>query len=117
MEVLNEKKEDKQMLMYLHLSQLLFLFTGFGGIIAAIVIWQTKKDEVMDMDEHGKMVVNFQISLMIYGIIAGILMFVLVGLLLFPIIWIGALVLPIMNGIKANDGKPVNYPLTIKFIK
>lgn len=105
------------MLMYLHLSQLLNFLTAIGGFVAAIVLWQTKKDEVAEMDEHGKAVVNFQISILIYSIAASILCVVLIGFILLPIIGLLAFVFPILNGIKAKDGKPINYPLTIKFLK
>ncbi len=105
------------MLMYLHLSQLLNFLTAIGGLVAAIILWQTKKDEVADMDEHGKEVLNFQISILIYSIIASILCVVLIGFILLPIIGLLAFIFPILNGIKAKDGKPTNYPLTIKIIK
>lgn len=111
-------KEDNQMLMWLHLSQLLSLFTGFGGLIAPIIIWQVKKDEIINMDEQGKEVVNFQISLILYAIISGILALVLIGFALLIIVAIIGLILPIINGIKANNGqKDIRYPLTIRFIK
>lgn len=111
-------REDNQMLMWLHLSQLLTFVTGFGGLIAPIIIWQVKKDEIADMDEQGKEVVNFQISLILYAIISVILMILFIGIFLAIVVGIIGLVLPIINGIKANNGqKDIRYPLTIRFIK
>ena len=58
-------REDNQMLVLTHLSQLLDLVTGIGGFIVPLVLWLTQKDKVAGMDMHGKMILNFQISLII----------------------------------------------------
>src|SRR5699024_12152758 len=79
-------KEDRQMLMIMHLSQLLFIVSGIGGIVVPIILWQLKKDEIQHMDAQGKEVVNFQISLFIYYIVAGLLCLLLIGFILLPII-------------------------------
>lgn len=111
-------KEDRQMLMYMHLSQLLFLVSGIGGIVVPIILWQLKKDEIQDMDYQGKEVVNFQISLFIYYAIAGVLAILLIGIPLLFVLGIINIIFPIIYGIKANDGqKEIRYPLTIRFIK
>ncbi len=117
MEVINQKKQDREMLMVMHLSQLLNLVTGFGGIIVPLILWQLKKDEIEQMDEQGKEVVNFQISLFIYLAVGGILTVILIGFLVLAIFAIIGLIFPIINGIKAKDGNPVSYPFTIKFIQ
>ena len=62
-------REDNQMLVMTHLSQLLDLVTGIGGFIVPLILWLTQKDKVAGMDMHGKMIINFQISLFIYSII------------------------------------------------
>mgnify|MGYP001041147899 CR=1 FL=1 len=117
MEIISEKKEDRQMLMVLHLSQLLNFITGLGGIIVPILLWQLKKDEINQMDEQAKEVINFQISFFIYSIIGLVLCLVLVGFLILGIVGLLGIIFPIINGIKANNGEQVSYPFTIKFIK
>jgi uncharacterized protein len=110
-------KESKQMGMFLHLSQLLNLLIPVAGIVAPIVLWQIKKDEIAGLDAHGKMIVNWMISCLIYIAISTVLAFVLVGFIgLFAIAVMG-LVFPIIGGVKANNGELWEYPLTIKFLK
>ncbi len=111
-------KEDRQTLMLTHLSQLLDLVTGFGGFIVPLIIWIMKKDEIYDMDEHGKSIINFQLSMFIYAIIC-IPLILLLGLGILGLIAIGilCLVFPIINAIKANNGERPNYPFSIQFIK
>ena len=62
-------REDKQLLVMTHLSQLLDLVTGVGGFIVPLILWLTQRDKVAGMDMHGRMIINFQISLFIYSII------------------------------------------------
>ncbi len=45
----------------------------FGGLIAPILIWQLKKEQFPDLDQHGKMVVNFIISMLVYSAVAFVL--------------------------------------------
>jgi uncharacterized Tic20 family protein len=112
-----QTQDEKQMGMFLHLSQLLNIILPFGGVIAPIVLWQMKKDQMPALDAHGKMVVNWLISSLIYYVISGVLAIVLIGFLgIFALIIMG-IVFPIIGGIKANNGELWEYPLTIKFLK
>ena len=54
--------EQRQMGMWLHLSQLANVILFPVGIIVPIVLWQTQKDKIPGLDAHGKMVVNWMIS-------------------------------------------------------
>lgn len=60
------KRTDNQLLFITHLSQLLTFITGFGGLIAPLIIWATQKESVDGMDEHGKSIINFQLSIIVY---------------------------------------------------
>ncbi len=111
-------KEDRQTIVLTHLSQLLDLVTGFGGFIVPLVIWVVNKDKIYDMDEHGKAIMNFQLSMFVYAIIC-VPLILLIGLGLLGLILIGfaCLIFPIINAIKANNGEMPNYPLSIEFFK
>ena len=111
-------KEDKQLLVLTHLSQLLDFVTGIGGFIVPLVLWLTKKDEVFDMDRHGKAILNFRISMFIYILIC-IPLILLLGLGIIGIIAIafGYLIFPIIKAIKASNNEAPSYPFSITFIK
>ena len=109
--------EHRQMGMFLHLSQLINLVIPPAGIVVPIVIWQTQKDKMPGLDRHGKMIVNFMLSSLIYFAISFVLMFFIIGI--FGLIALGliGIIFPIIGGIKANNGEFWEYPLTIKFLK
>ena len=119
MEVITKtaKRVDNQLLMITHLSQLLTYVTGFGGLIVPLILWLTQRDKVIGMNQHGKAIVNFQLSLLLFTIISipAILLFGL-GVLMLIFLGIIAFVLPIVNAIKANNGEAPAYFMTIKFI-
>jgi uncharacterized Tic20 family protein len=109
--------DERQMGMFLHLSQLANVILFPVGIVLPIVLWQTQKEKMPALDAHGKMVTNWMISVTIYGIISFLLIFVVVGILLIVIVGLLGIIFPIIGGIKANNGELWEYPLTIKFIK
>lgn len=109
--------DQKQMGMFLHLSQLANFIVPPVGIIAPILLWQLKKDEMPALDAHGKMVTNWIISSLIYGVVSGVLVIFIVGIFLLIALGLLSIIFPIIGGIKANNGEYWEYPLTIKFLK
>ena len=119
MEIINHTtmRRDSQLLVITHLSQLLTYVTGFGGLIVPLIIWLTQRDKVQDMNEHGKAIINFQLSVILFSILS-IPAILLLGLGILALIFIGivAFVLPIVNAIKASNGESPSYFMTVQFI-
>lgn len=110
-------RQDRQLLVITHLSQLIMLITGFGSLILPLILWLTQKEKVYQMDDHGKRIVNFQISLIIYFIICiPMILFFGLGLLGFVVLGIISVIFPIINAIKASNGELPSYPLSFNFI-
>ncbi len=110
-------REDKQLIVLTHLSQLLDFVTGIGGFIVPLIIWLLKRDEITGMDEHGKAILNFRISMFIYVLLCIPLILLLgLGILGLFVLGIFYLVFPISNAIKASNNEPPNYPLSIKIL-
>ncbi|ADY30219.1 MULTISPECIES: DUF4870 domain-containing protein [Cellulophaga] len=125
----NELPEDYSNISLMHYSQLLN-FLGPFGIIVPIIMWSSKKTEVKDMDAHGRAVINFQISVLIYSVVFFVLLLIsmflslfIVGILfLFILFFVGIalallmIITPIMGGMAASEKRLYKYPLSIKFI-
>ncbi|WP_040282127.1 DUF4870 domain-containing protein [Psychroserpens damuponensis] len=109
-------RQDNQLLVITHLSQLLTFITGFGGLIVPLVIWASQKENVYNMDEQGKNIVNFQLSLLVYSIICIPLVFVIVGIFGLLALCLVSFIFPIMNAIRASHGESPKYPLSLNFI-
>ncbi len=119
MEVINQNvlRKDNTLLSITHLTQLLHYVTGFGGFVVPLVIWLTSRRSVEGMDEHGKAVINLQLSLLLY-IIISIPAILLVGLGLLGLFGVAVLgfVLPIVNAVRAANGESPSKFLTIPFL-
>jgi uncharacterized Tic20 family protein len=99
-----------------HASALLGLFFHFlGHIFGPLIVWLIKRGDAAEIDAHGKESLNFQLSMLIYDVIAGLLCFVLIGFPLLVILWIVNTILVIIASIRASEGGFYRYPFTIRF--
>jgi uncharacterized Tic20 family protein len=72
------------------------------------------------VDDHGKESFNFQLSILIYELVASVSIFIGIGCFLLPLIVVahyGAIILGVIGGIKANEGVLYRYPLNLRLIK
>ena len=113
----SNERESRQWSMFLHLSVLTGFIVPLAGLVAPIVIWQMKKDDSPKLDMHGKIVVNWVLSMILYMIVSVVLSFVVIGLPMLLALVVLNIVFPIIGGIKANNGETWRYPLSIRFMK
>ena len=101
-----------------HATALAGFFVPWAGhILGPLIVWLVKRNDSPEIDEHGKESLNFQISMLIYNVIAGVLCLVLIGFAILAILHILNLVLVIIASIQASEGKFYRYPLAIRLIK
>ena len=118
-QTVNEPTPDKDArtwAMLCHLSVFLGFLFPFGNLLAPLVIWLLKKDEYPFVDDQGKEVVNFQISLTIYFIVAILLIFIVVGIPLVIGLVAFAVIITIVAAIRSNEGVKYRYPANIRFL-
>ena len=89
----------------------------FGNIVAPLVLWLIKKDELPFVDDQGKEALNFQISMSIYMLVSAVLCLILIGIPLLIGLGIFDVVVIVIAAVKANQGIAYRYPLCIRFIK
>ncbi|MEM7680387.1 MAG: DUF4870 domain-containing protein [Planctomycetota bacterium] len=111
------EKDTRQWGMFLHLSMLAGFVIPMAGLVAPIVIWQLKKEELPELDAHGKAAVNWILSALIYGVVSAILTLVIIGIFMLMAVGLATVVFSIIAGIKANNGEQWKYPLSIQFLK
>ncbi len=108
---------ENMYLMLMHLSQLAgFLIPGIGFIVP-VLLWIANKDKNPNVNRHGKNIVNFMISYLIYLAIATVLIILLIGLPALAILGILVIVFPIVGAWKAYNNIYWKYPFVIDFIK
>ena len=118
-------RDDQGFLKLMNLSALSFWFIPFGNIIAPLVLWIFKRNEIAGAMDLGKRILNFQItwSIIFYGVIcfggmSGIffkspfMMLTFIALLYF-----GNTVFIFINTQKIIRGDEDVYPLGLKIIQ
>ncbi len=138
-------QNEKTTAALLHLSALAKYLIPFAGIVVPLIIWQTKKHQSEYVDQNGKSVVNFHLSILAYSIVIAIVLgiffigsivnyieiekagghiipidLITVGIITASVlgIWtIAEFILVILGAVRANEGTIYKYPLTINFIK
>ena len=111
------EKEERTWGMLCHLSAFAGFIVPFGGILAPLIIWLIKKDEMPFVNDQGKESINFQITLFVAAIICMILMFVGIGFLLIVALAIFGVIMIIIASIRANEGTYYRYPYALRLIK
>jgi len=85
------------------------------SIVGPLIIWMTAKDKPFAL-EQSKEALNFQITILIGWIASGILSFVGIGPILYPIIGVLNLIFCIIAGMAASKGEHYKYPFAIRLI-
>lgn len=114
--------ELRQWTVITHVSPLIGLVVPVAGNIAApLIIWLIKKPELPGLEPVGKTVLNFQISWSIWMLIASAIGFAascLIVPLLLPLgVAVAWIIFTAMGSMKASNGEPYEYPLTIKILQ
>ncbi|MBX8546091.1 DUF4870 domain-containing protein [Pseudomonas cichorii] len=110
-------REVRQWAMFCHFSAFFGLVFPFGNLLGPLIIWQLKKDADSFLDAQGKEALNFQITVSIASVVSMLLFVVVIGIPLLALVCIGAMVLTVIAGIKANDGRDYRYPFTWRALK
>ncbi len=93
------------------------------AFIGPLVMWLIRRDEHPFLDHHGKEALNFNLSMLLYGVIGIVVSIATLGLglvivvpatVVFFVTWVVA---TIVAAVKANAGEGYRYPLTIRFVK
>ena len=74
------------------------------------------KDRGPFIRAHTATALNFQITMTIAAVVSAVLWIVIVGIFLTIAIGIVVIVFSIIAAVKANQGQPYTYPLSIKFV-
>jgi hypothetical protein len=96
------------------LCHLLGLLTNFLG---PLILWIVKKDDDPFIDDQGKEALNFQITMMIAGIVGSITTVICIGFVILAAAGVCDIVFSIIACIKASEGVAYRYPVCLRLVK
>lgn len=103
--------EEKLWIVLCHLSP--FLGVAF---LLPLIVYLVKKSDPSPVAAHAKEALNFHISFFLYGIVALLLVFILIGIPLLVVLGIMVVIFSIMAAIKGVEGKFFRYPITLRLV-
>jgi uncharacterized Tic20 family protein len=110
-------ESERNWAMLCHLSAFAGFFFPFGGIIGPLVCWLSKRDDSAWVNINGRAALNFQLSILLYIVLAIPLCFIIIGIPIVAILGTLKVVCIIIASIKASKGENFRYPLVIPFIQ
>jgi uncharacterized Tic20 family protein len=104
-------KDEKNLALLAHLTG---IFTSFIG---PLIIWLMKKDTSAYVDDQAKEALNFQITLLIGYLIAGLAVFICIGPIIAVAISIISIIFGILATIAASKGETYRYPFALRLVQ
>jgi uncharacterized Tic20 family protein len=100
-----------------HLSTFAGLVMPFGSIIGPLAVWLTRRHRDPFIDQAGREALNFGISIASYGSVLLVAALLLVGIPLLVVGVVAWVVLASLAAVKASQGQPYRYPLTMRLVR
>jgi uncharacterized Tic20 family protein len=109
---------DRTWAMLAHLSALAGLVVWIAGcVLGPLAVWISRRDQTAFVAEHAREALNFNITVALAAVVCLLLMLVFVGFILGAALFIAWLVLTLIAAIKASEGAPYRYPISLRLIK
>lgn len=104
-------QDDKTLAAVTHASGVL------AGFIMPLIVYLVSKETKPWLTAEAKEALNFQITVLIAFVVCTLLTIVIIGPFLAAAVWVTDVVFCIMAAVKAANGEPYNYPVTLRLIK
>ncbi len=116
--------ETRTWAMFGHLSALIgAMIGGVASFVGPLIIWLIRKDQDPFAAEHAKEAFNFNLFVALI-VVASIVLSIAtfgIGLLVAVPLWLVVgvlwLVFTIQGAVRANNGQPYRYPISIRFVR
>ena len=91
-----------------------YVALGFLAPLTVLLVFGPRSAYVRG---HAVESLNFNLSWLLYAAAAFVLSFVIIGLPILIALGVSYVVLVIVASVRANNGQPYRYPLTIRFVR
>jgi hypothetical protein len=110
--------DERTWAMIAHFSALgAFIIPLIGGVLGPLIVWLAKREQSAFVADAAKEALNFNISVLLAGAACVLLVFVFIGIPLSAALFVFWLVMTVIAGIKASEGLPYRYPVSLRLVK
>src|SRR6202050_4651917 len=108
--------EERNWGMGAHLAALAFFIFPFGNVLGPLIVYLAKREHSAFVAAHAKEALNFNITVLLGGLVSCLLLLIFIGVLFGALIILFWLVMTIVAALKANEGLPYRYPFTLRLV-
>lgn len=123
----NQVSGDQQTWRVLAHASAFIQFVGIPSVVGPLIVWLIRRDDPV-VEPHARAALNFQLSLVIYFVVGGILAFVtavsLIGLpfallivVFLIVLFLLELLFALLATLAASRGELYSYPMSLDLIK
>ena len=109
-------KDERNLAMLAHLSAFAGLVVPLGNIIAPLVIWLVQREKSAFAADQALESLNFNITVVLAGIVCGILVVIGIGVLLWLALGIVWLVGTILGAVRAAEGQYYRHRFILRLV-
>jgi len=91
-----------------------YIALGFIAPLTVLLVFGPRSAYVR---AHAVEALNFNLTWLIYAVVAGVLALVLIGIPILIVLGVAYVALVILAAVRANSGQLYRYPLTIRFVR
>lgn len=100
-----------------HLVAFAGYLVPFANVVGACLLWLRARRVDAFVEAHGREALNFQLSLLVYLLLAFSLSLAVLGLLMLPLLLLFHVVSTVEAAVAARRGDRFRYPLTFRFLR
>lgn len=102
--------------MVAHLAALAGIVIPFGNVLGPLIVWVARREGSHFVGEQAKEALNFNITVAFAALACFVLMWLLVGVLLFAALALYWLAMTIVAAVKASEGIRYRYPFALRLV-
>ncbi|WP_164101993.1 DUF4870 domain-containing protein [Candidatus Laterigemmans baculatus] len=88
----------------------------FFNIIAPALVWFLQRESMPLVDDQAKESLNFQITILIAGIVCFVLVFFVIGIFLSIALILYDIIMMVLAAKSVQEGRPYRYPFTLRLL-
>lgn len=110
--------EERIYATWMHIAGLSgYILPVVGNFLVPLILWALKYKESHYIDQQGREVMNFQLTIYFYAIFTFIFTGLLIGWLFVPVVFLLHVIATITGAVRTWEGKIFHYPLTFRPIR
>jgi uncharacterized Tic20 family protein len=110
-------KDERNLAMFAHLSAFAgLIFPAGGNVIAPLIVWLTQREKSAFVADQALESLNFNLTVLLAGIVCGFLFIVGIGVLLGAALGIVWLVGTILGALRASEGQRFRHSFTLRLV-